>query len=106
MIQAVVHGESVQPRAERRLTPERRQLTVRLQKYLLQQLLGVLRGASHPEDQAEEAPCVLTIQLLEGVGIPCAAPRGQLEVCGRHVSCHLRRERSGPALPGRPKPPL
>src|SRR6185503_9659063 len=74
------------------------QLPMRLEEHLLQQVLGVLPGAEHAHHEAEKAPGMLAIQLLERVGIPCPAPRGQLEVGGSHVSWLVRRRRAGPEL--------
>src|SRR5258705_11622153 len=71
---------------------------MRLEEPLLQKVLGVLRGADHAHHQAEKAPGMLAIQFLERVGIPCPAPRGQLEVGGSHVSWVVRRGPTGPGV--------
>src|SRR5262245_57758499 len=72
---------------------------MRLEKDLLQQILRVLDRANHPHHQAEEAPGVLAIQLLERAGLTGPAPRGQFQVGGSHVSLLLRRRRRPLALP-------
>src|SRR5262249_15144138 len=72
---------------------------MRLQEYLLQQILRFVRRANHPHDQTEKAPCVLSVQLLKGAGVPTPAPRRQLEVGGSHVSCLLRPPAGPSALP-------
>ena len=113
MIEAMVHRQAVQPGAERRFAAESGQLPVRLEKHFLQQILRILGRAGHAQHEAEKAPGVLAIQLLERVGVPGPAPRRQLEVGGSHVSWLLRREqgrvaarscvRNGSCLIGRPK---
>ena len=64
---------------------------MRLEKYLLQQVLRIVDRANHPHHQTEKASGVLAIQLLERAGLTGPAPRGQFQVGGSHVSLLLRR---------------
>src|SRR3972149_5770223 len=47
-VQALVHREAIQPRAERGLAAEGLQLAVRRQEHFLEQVFRVARGAPHP----------------------------------------------------------
>jgi hypothetical protein len=100
MIETMIHRQAVQPRAERRFPAKSGQLSVRLQKHLLQQIFRILGGARHPEHEAEQAPGVLAIQLLERLGVSGPASRRQLQVGGSHVSCQFRREEGRQELSG------
>ena len=103
MIEAMVHRQAVQPGAERRFPAKSGQFPMCLEKHLLQQILRILGGARHPEHQAEQAPGVLAIQLLERVGVPGPASRRQLQVGGSHVSWQFRRELGASAEPSCPE---
>ena len=64
---------------------------MRLEKYLLQQILRVVDRANHSHHQTEKTSGVLPVQLLERAGVTGPAPRGQFQVGGSHVSLLLRR---------------
>ena len=64
---------------------------MRLEKYLLQQILRIVDRANHPHHQTEKTSGVLPVQLLERAGVAGPAPRGQFQVGGSHVSLLLRR---------------
>jgi hypothetical protein len=108
VIQALVRGQPVQPRPERRLAAKTVQLAVRRQKYLLQQVLGVLRVAQHPARDAEQLAGMGPVQLLEGGQISAAAPlderhvlrpRGGVRHAAGGLTCRFRRIHGGAALP-------
>ncbi len=72
---------------------------MRLEKYLLQQILRVVDRADHPHHQTEKTSGVLPVQLLERAGVAGPAPRGQFQVGCSHVFLLLRRRWWSLALP-------
>jgi hypothetical protein len=59
---------------------------MRLEKNVLQEVLGVRFAARHPKQQAEEPGRVRAVELLEGGHVAPPAASGQIEVGRMHVS--------------------
>jgi hypothetical protein len=84
-IEALIDGQTIQPRAQARISPKAPEFPVRIQEYLLQKVFGLLRRPDHPENQVIQASGVGAIQLLERRRIAVPAALRQLEVDRSHI---------------------
>lgn len=65
VIEAAIHGQAVEPGADRRLASKVRKLSIRQQEDLLKQIFRVGPGAAHPPGEVEKPRRMLLIELLE-----------------------------------------
>ena len=80
VVEDLIHPQTIQPRAERRIAAKAIELPVRRQKNLLQQVLGIRRVPQHPARQALEASRMGLVELFECAQFPPAAPFDELQV--------------------------
>src|ERR1700752_4365259 len=73
MHQNHVHRQAVQPGRESRFAAEGANLAVELQEGFLRQILGFGRIRSHAQTERVDAPLVLLVEILKGLGIALLA---------------------------------
>jgi hypothetical protein len=76
----MIHGHSIQPRAETRIAPETADLPVGVQEHFLEQILRGFRRGDHAHDQRVQPASMGAVQLLERVLIAPPASLRQLQI--------------------------
>jgi hypothetical protein len=84
-VEALIDGQTIQPRPQARVPPKAPEFPVSIQEYLLKKVFGLLRRPDHPENQVIQASGVCAIQLLERCRVAVPATLRQLEVDRSHI---------------------
>jgi hypothetical protein len=85
VIETMIHGKTIEPRAERRGSLERRQFAVDEKKDLLQQVLRISRIPAHAVCEIVEPDRMAAVQLFEGLRVSRQACLDQIGVSRIHI---------------------
>jgi hypothetical protein len=85
VIETMVHGQTVEPRTERRGPFESRQFAVHEEKNLLQEVFRISRIPAHPVRKIVEPDRMTAVQLLKSLGVSGQACLDQIGVSRIHI---------------------
>ena len=86
-IEALTNGQPIQPGAERRVPSIAVELSMDLQKDVLQQVFALVRRPRHPAGEGIEPRRVLPVERFEGIAIARPAARDQFGIRPAHPCC-------------------
>ena len=83
-VETLADGEPVQPGAERGVSPVAVELSIDLEKDVLQEVFALLRRPRHPAGEGKEPRRVLPVEQFEGIAIARPAARDQFGIRPAH----------------------